>query len=74
MKEKWTGDLIGKMHVYDVTYDDLASELGWVKGYIGMILNGQRNPMGAKEKLFAAFDAIVARRKAEKKVSNEKSV
>lgn len=66
MKELWTGELIGKMHNADVTYDDLAKELGWVKGYVGMILNGQRNPMGAKEKLFAAFDRIVARRKSEK--------
>lgn len=66
MKEAWTGELIGKMHNADVTYDDLANEVGYVKGYVSMILNGQRNPMGAKEKLYAAFDRIVARRQSEK--------
>ena len=64
MKEKWTGDLVGKMHNADVTYDDLSAETGWVKGYISMILNGQRNPMGAREKLEGAFNAVVARRKS----------
>ncbi len=62
MKEKWTGELIGKMHNADVTYDELAEEAGYVKGYISMILNGQRNPVGARNRLESAFDRIVERR------------
>lgn len=64
MKEKWTGDLIGRMHNEEVTIEELGNEVGWVKGYVSMILNGQRNPMGAKEKLEAAFNAIVERRQS----------
>lgn len=62
MKEKWTGELIGKMHNADVTYGELAEEAGYVKGYISMILNGQRNPVGARERLESAFIRIVKRR------------
>jgi len=65
MREKWTGDLIGRMHNADVTFDELGAELGWGKSYISMILNGTRNPNGAQEKMEAAFEAIVERKRKE---------
>lgn len=65
MKELWTGELIGRMHVHDITYDDLATEVGWVKSYVSMILNGQRSPTGAREKLETAVDAIIQRQVSE---------
>ena len=64
-KEKWTGRLIGRMHNEEVTYEELGKELGIGKGYVSMILNGARKPNGMKEKMEAAFDAIIARRKEE---------
>lgn len=66
MPEKWTGELIGKMHNARITYDELAAEMGVTKSYISMILNGTRNPDGAQQRLEAAFDAVVAREKEEK--------
>lgn len=63
MKEAWTGELIGKMHNAEVTYEEIGAEIGCGKAYISMILNGSRSPAGAREKLTAAFDAIVQRRK-----------
>ena len=63
MKANWTGDLIGKMHVHEVTYDELAEELGVGKPYVSMILNGRRNPPDAKERLQAAFERILMKRK-----------
>jgi len=64
VKAEWTGKLVGKMHTHEITIEDIANECGWVKGYVSMILNGQRNPIGAREKLEAAFDAIVKRQKS----------
>lgn len=63
MPEKWTGRLIGKMHNHNVTYEELATELGVTKPYVGMILNGQRKPKGARERMEAAVDAIIERKK-----------
>lgn len=62
MPEIWTGELIGKMHNANVTYDDLAEESGWGKTYISMILNGKRFPQGAKERLCEAFERIIEKR------------
>ena len=30
MPEKWTGNLVGKMHVHRVSYEELAQRLGGV--------------------------------------------
>ena len=62
MPEKWTGDLIGKMHNERVTAADIAAELGCTKAYVSMIFNGARAPEGAQERFEAAFAAILARR------------
>jgi transcriptional regulator with XRE-family HTH domain len=51
------------MHVQEVTYDELAEELGVGKSYVSMILNGRRNPPEAKERLQAAFDRVLMKRK-----------
>lgn len=56
MPEEWTGNLIGRMHNAEITYDDLAAELGCKKAYISMILNGRRNPPWAEVRLNEAFD------------------
>ena len=54
-KEAWTGELIGRMHNADVTYDDIAAEMGCGKAYVCMILNGRRNPPDAEARLNDAF-------------------
>jgi transcriptional regulator with XRE-family HTH domain len=65
MPEKWTGRLIGKMHNERVTYDDLAAELGVTKSYICMILNGARKPKDIQERMEAAFEVVVNKRKGD---------
>lgn len=53
------------MHVEGITYEELAKEAGIGKPYVSMILNGQRKPPNARERLEAAFAAILERKKAE---------
>ena len=65
MAEKWTGDLIGRMHNAGVTRLELATELGVGKAYITMILNGSRTPPNAKERLNGAFRAVLEKRRAQ---------
>lgn len=62
--DKWTGELIGKMHNSKVTLDELAKELGITKGYVSMVLNCQRKPPEAEERFNKAFENIVAERQA----------
>lgn len=62
--EKWTGRLVGKMHNEQVTFDELAKEMGVTKSYISMILNGTRKPDGIRQKMEAALDAVISKRNA----------
>ncbi len=63
MPEKWTGRLIGEMHNQDVTYDDIASELGVTNAYVSMILNGKRKPPDARKRLEGAYRSVLDKRK-----------
>ena len=62
MPETWTGNLIGKMHNKDVTYDELAQEMGVTKSYVSMILNGHRRPPDIRNRMEVAFNSIIQRR------------
>lgn len=62
MPEAWTGRLVGKMHNAGISRVELAEEMGCKKAYISMILNGQRNPKGARERLEAAFARVLEKR------------
>ena len=62
MPETWTGNLIGKMHNKDVTYDELSEEMGVTKSYVSMILNGHRRPPDIRNRMEVAFNSIIQRR------------
>lgn len=42
MREKWTGDLVGRMHNAEIKNVDLARELGVGKSYISITCTWQR--------------------------------
>lgn len=65
MPDKWTGNVVGKMHVNRITYDELAERLGFTKSYVSMILNGSRHPVGAKEKISTALDELIRQKSKE---------
>lgn len=71
LPEKWTGNLVGRMHNEKVRIEDLANEMGVGKGYVSMLLNGQRKPPNAKERLNAAFQAVLDKRKAHKEATKD---
>lgn len=62
MPEVWTGNLIGKMHNKDITYDELAEEMGVTKSYISMILNGKRKPPGIRKRMECALDSAIQKK------------
>lgn len=62
MLERWTGKLVGKMHVHEITYDEVAAELGVSRPYVSMLLNGHRKPPDAKKRIEMAIDSIIAKR------------
>ena len=69
MQEEWTGNLIGTMHNNEITYDELAQEMGISKSYISKILNGKRKPLNIQENMQDAVDSIIQRKRGKKHVS-----
>lgn len=62
MPEKWTGDLIGRMHNEGVQKSDLAEELGVSKYYLSQILHSVRKPPNAEQRLNDAFERVLAKK------------
>ena len=63
MPKKWTGDLVGLMHIYRISIQMLADELGVTDRYVSMVLNGHREPSGAKERFEAAANRLIEKQK-----------
>ena len=63
MPAQWTGKLLGEMHVKGITCKQLADRLGYNPKYVSAVLNGHREPKGAKERFHAALDELVAQKK-----------
>ena len=79
MKELWTGDFVGRMHIAEVTQQELADASGVSKGYVCQILNGVRNPKNGREMLENAFKTVLRRRRlgengADKPLSRAKAL
>ena len=51
------------MHINSITQIELANKMNVTNDYISMILNGKRNPKGAKDRINTAIDEIIAERK-----------
>ena len=63
MPEKWTGKVVGRMHVEGIKYAEVAEEMGVTLPYVSMLLNGKRKVAGARERIENAVEAISARKK-----------
>lgn len=69
MPAQWTGELISKMHLAEVTAKELAKEVGWDPRYLSTVLNGHREPKKAEEKLRAALEHLLLKRDENRKRS-----
>lgn len=63
LPKKWTGNLVGLMHDHKISKTDLAVELGVTREYVSMVLNGHREPAGAKERFEAAVNSLIEKQK-----------
>lgn len=59
MLAQWTGDIVGKMHLYRITKKQLAEKLGFSAEYVSMVLNGRKHPKGAQCLFNSALDELI---------------
>ena len=65
MPEKWTADVVAKLHLNRITKKRLAEQLGDTPEYISMVLNGHKTPQGAEQKFNAALDELIKAKEKE---------
>lgn len=55
MPAQWTGELVGKMHIYGVSCRELADRIGCSNKWLSMVINGHRNSKNAEQRFMAAL-------------------
>ena len=65
MPAQWTGALIGKMHIHNVTFKELSDYMGLNPKYVSSVINGHSEPAHAEEQYTKALDALIAEREKE---------
>ena len=63
MIPKWTGNLVGKMHVEGVSVGELSDYMGLHPKYVSAILNGKRTPRHARDNFNDALDKLLEERR-----------
>jgi transcriptional regulator with XRE-family HTH domain len=59
---KWTGDVVGTLHVNNIEIRELAAKIGCTPEYLGKILNGKREPKNAEAKVKEALEELLKER------------
>lgn len=65
MLEKWTGEVVGTMHIYGITHRQLADRIGITNRYLSMLLNGKRKSQGSEGRVRAALMDLINERSGE---------
>lgn len=61
--EKWTGDIVKKMHLYDIKQSEIAEKIGCSREIVCKTLRGKHSMSNGKERFTSAINAIIADRK-----------
>ena len=57
--DQWTGEVMGKLHVYEISCKTLADKLGWHEKYLSAVLNGHRKPKKAEAQVMQALNELI---------------
>lgn len=63
MLAQWTGDVVGKMHIYGITAKELADAAGWNPKYLSAVLNEKKKPKAAQAYITGCLDKIISERR-----------
>lgn len=62
MLPTWTGNVVKKQHIYGISNEDIANEIGCTAAYVSMLLNAKREPKNGRKTIEDAVNALIARR------------
>ena len=75
-REKWTGEVVGRLHICNVTSKELAKRCGYTAPYLSMLLTGKRRgTTETKEWIFRNLENMeqetISNKSFQQEVSNE---
>lgn len=59
MADIWAANVAGKLYYHGIKQKDVAKKMGVTRQYVGMILKGEREPEGGRERIEAAVDELI---------------
>lgn len=62
MLARWTGEVRGTMHIYEITMQELADELGMSTQFLSALLHCRRNTKDAEFRIRNALMALIAKK------------
>lgn len=60
--DKWTGEIVGTMHIYGISFTKLANQMGISNRYLSELLNNKRKPKGCEARVRAALMELISER------------
>ena len=71
MLPRWTGSVVGWMHIYGITLTELAKEADRNPKYVSTVLNAEMPPAKARKAIVAALERLVKKKEEEEKAEND---
>lgn len=62
MLEKWTGEVRGTMHIYEISMQELADELGMSVTFLSSLLHCRKKTQDGEFKIRNALMALISKK------------
>lgn len=63
MSNQWAGEIVASLHVNKIKQKELAKEMDLTEEYVSMILCGKKSSVGMEERMKAAIESIVIKKR-----------
>ena len=57
--DKWTGEVVGTMHIYRISFKKLAERMGVTNRYLSAILNCKKRPKDCESRVRQALNDLI---------------
>lgn len=58
MLDSWIADVVGRMHIAEITSKRLAAECGFTESYLSTVLHGKKGDSTTQKKIVEALERL----------------
>lgn len=71
LREPWTGEVVGKLHVYEISQTQLADKMNLNRSFLNQVLCGCKKLVNAEERCNTAISELIKERGLETHAENK---